>query len=332
MTRKITLLVTLLIVFVAKSFAFAQPDTLLFEDFSEDPSDYIIVEAPAGISGPGEWVNYDEDGISDDNNRPQMWFWSAAFSDLDGGTDNGTYASSSWLAGFVDGNRNWLITPQINIVDSSAVLSWKSAPRQLPVYMDGYTVLVSTTTNLEDQYRDTLMVFAQYISHSGTNFVYSPGIVHDFYEENTDDPLRHIGRLKEWTVSLKKYAGKRIYIAFLHNSDDDNLISVDDILVTGTPGVVDVAVEKRKVAEKFSVYPVPAKDVVNISVSLEKTTPVAIEIRDLTGKLIDRVGKGTLIAGDHDLQYNSSNLPAGNYFISLVTPFGQKVSKIVVVK
>ena len=53
------------------------------------------------------------------------------------------------------------------------------------------------------------------------------------YIEVDDDPQRNAGVLRPNEVSLADYAGKTIFIAFVHDSDDDNILFIDDIMVTG---------------------------------------------------------------------------------------------------
>ena len=126
-------------------------DTVFFENFQgdEDP----VPNWPLFPSGNDTtWVNNDADGLDpfsfDDVER--QWFGSEFFFDaLDSITGETTYvvASLSYMANFAPGNRNWLIMPPINVTDDSYTLHWKSAPFQLPPYMDGYSVWASTDGN-----------------------------------------------------------------------------------------------------------------------------------------------------------------------------------------
>ena len=54
----------------------AQNDTLLFENFQTDPTDFFT-DIPEG--NDTTWVNFDSDGFEDSNNRPQNWYFTEAF-------------------------------------------------------------------------------------------------------------------------------------------------------------------------------------------------------------------------------------------------------------
>ena len=203
----------------------AVADTYLFEDFNSGVIDTT-------------WQNIDEDGIATHPSFPvaQDWFtWQYNI----GLADSSMVAvSSSWLTGFQPGNRNWLIPPKLWIDTVAAILRWKSAPGQGHLYMDGYTVLVSTTDSLLTSFTDTLVHFAQNINDDWVQF--SSGMMHtNFLGDQTDqsNPGGVPGILTTWQASLGAYAGQNIFIAFLHDSDDDFVMQVDDIFV-GVPASV----------------------------------------------------------------------------------------------
>jgi hypothetical protein len=317
-------LLTLLII----AFTFklsAQNDTLLFENFEAEFIDYILELPPNGEDN--EWLNYNEDGLPDasGNNRPGVWFRDFAFAEVDG--LNQVMMSNSWTNNINQSVAKYLITPPIQIVDASAVLSWKSAPRQTPRYLDGYTVVAQVGGNVENNFTDTLAKFAEFIGFEGTDstnfddYLFSDGFVHgkdgEFVEMNLDeDPIRMMGVLRPESVSLAQYEGKTIYIAFVHNSTDDNLISIDDILITGTaPSSV------KKIENKFDVeiFPNPAKSICNITIDLPLTTYLDISIYSVDGKLIKSDSKGMLIKGTHQFQLDVNDMAAGIYNVVFQT-------------
>ena len=282
---------------VSSNVAMAQNDTLLYENFDVDPTPNYL---PFNSGNDTQWVNFDADGLPDDNGRPQEWFWSeGAFADVD--SVDACLFSSSWLDGFLPGNRNWLMTPPIQIVDASATISWASAPRQTPLYVDGYSVLVSTTDNIETSFTDTIFQAGQYLTGSGFDFstyTFSPGFVHGLDGTYTQldpasDSSRLIGVLRPFSVSLAQYAGQTIYITFLHDSDDDNLIAIDDILVTGTF----VGLNEVENTLGLSVYPNPASSKIELSYNLKSTSPVIAEVYDLKGSRVMSLSRGIQIAG-----------------------------------
>ena len=317
-----------IIAFIAVSIsATAQNDTLLYENFDVDNTANYALFNSGNDTG---WVNFDLDALPANAGNPQNWFWqSGTFATVDS-TDASLW-SMSWLDNFLPGNRNWLITPPIQIVDASASLSWHSAPYQTPLYLDGYTVLVSTSTNYEPSFTDTLFQAAQYLSGAGNDwsaYVFSPGFVHGLdgtYIEFDTDSSRFLGVLQPHSVSLAAYSGQTIYIAFLHDSDDDNLMAVDDILITGTI----VGLEESPEQYKMTIYPNPAVDRIELSYLLSVTSPVVADIYDIKGAKVLSVNRGIQIAGAQKLDIDVKNLPAGTYNVAL-TIAGSRVNSVFV--
>jgi hypothetical protein len=281
--KKITLLFTFL------SFAFfakAQNDTLLYDNFDVDNS------ANWGLFNNGNdtiWISFDVDANMDANGRPGNWFWSPnAF----GGNDStGCVFSSSWF-NIPAACLNYFITPPISIVDPTAVLNWKSAPRQTPRYLDGYKVLVSTTNNFEVSFTDTLFAAAEYTSGSSSNgynfslYGFTPGFIHGAdttYVEFDTDSSAWIGLLRPFSVSLAQYSGQTIYIAFVHDAFDDNLIAIDDILVTGN---LSAGLNEQEVFLGATLYPNPATDRIQLRFNTSKGGNTNFSIIDIQGRIV----------------------------------------------
>ncbi|MCF8465537.1 MAG: choice-of-anchor J domain-containing protein [Flavobacteriales bacterium] len=318
-------LLALLTQFIINS-AIAQNDTLLWENFEAETIDYILVEYPEG-DPPNlypNWLNFDIDGIVDGSGsataRPDEWFLSFGFADVD--SSNTVLASNSWLQNESDFADNWLITPRIHIQDDLANLYWKSAPFQLPRYMDGYQVLVSTTNNLETSFTDTLAVFAEFNGTLTTDiedtatYVFTQGIMHTELEYDSVDVTRHGGILQQWQASLADYQGENIFIAFRHNSVDDNLISIDDILVLGTGSV---GIEERSDAFSFRMYPNPVARTGEITLEYEllDRASVSYSILSIEGKVLLQKNGHTQLAGSHKSQINVASFSAGTYIVSV---------------
>jgi hypothetical protein len=291
---------------------FCQNDTLLYQNFS---TPFDINQTDLGqddnvsyipTSNPNYWVNYDADGIAVGGNAPsQLWYWDS----LDFHGDNlGVLKSQSWLMGFSPDNRNWLILPALVIVDGTAELSWKSAPYQGPRYMDGYTVLVSRTTNdvtsAVQPFTDVLFQAAEMDSISGsgtslalTDYEFSAGYIHAngftdstyFINPGEDSTLPatetiNLGLLEPHSVSLAAYIGDTIYIAFLHDSENDNFIEIDDILVKGTFAPVNTS--KINEVLGLQVFPNPTSDFINLTYNVVENTMITAAIYDMQGRLV----------------------------------------------
>jgi hypothetical protein len=292
------------------------------------------------------WYDYDADQLSDGSGSPTPragdWFQSRAYSDsnlyvpghaLD---TNLVMASNSWFtpAGKAD---NWLITSNIQL-GAHDTLFWKSAPRQTPRYCDGYQVLISITNNSDLSFNDTLFTAAEMTAIKGTNdsvfggYQFSPGFVHGLdgtYTENQHDSARLIGILHPFKKPLDAYANKNIFIAFHHNSYDDNLISIDDILIRGTPAAT-TGIKENKADLGLSVFPNPSKDNARLNFNLSSEASVIIMVNDLTGKLVYSENKGSLAQGRHFACINTATLSKGFYTITIQTESGRNTAKLIV--
>lgn len=181
-------------------------DTLLFEDFQSQT-----------ISG--SWINLDLDMNTDAQGRPQDWFVTFEPQSTLPNDTNWVAASSSWFNPFGTAN-NVLILDAVQPC-ASTILRWDSAPFEGLAFMDGYEVRVSTTgTNIAD-FTTTLFTAAE--SVNGTTTL-SSGTAHTSFNGNN-------GVLQTWEVSLGAYDNQTIYIAFFHDSNDDNLIHIDNIFM-----------------------------------------------------------------------------------------------------
>ncbi|MEK7258016.1 MAG: T9SS type A sorting domain-containing protein [Bacteroidota bacterium] len=313
----------------------AQNDTLLFQNFQalENPtSDWALFP----IGDDTTWVKYDEDQLPGNGSDPvqQNWYWDFIYHyefypDTSISTANMAMISLSWMADIASVNRNWIVTPPISIYDDQAVLSWKSAPYQLPRYIDGYKVLVSTGTNDLDSFTDTLFVASEMTAILGAggqtleldSFSFSPGYFHadgmmdSSYFTILSNTLAG-GLLEPHSVSLAQYAGQQIYVAFLHDAFDDNLLALDDILVTGSATSDAITIEAD--GFRFYTYPNPAERQLNVLYRLPEATQVSLQMTDTQGKVVKTcLANERQDAGEQQFQILVNDLPKGNYFITL---------------
>lgn len=253
--------------FSVSAFPMAQggcPDTLIWEDFQDQQ-----------MPSPG-WFNLDQDFAVDANGRPAEWYVTFdAQSTLPGDT-NWVTASSSWFspAGIAE---NFLITPEITICDPNYVLKWASKPFEGPAFLDGYKVMLSPTgaANPAVSFTVELADFAE--GDAAGNI--GPGIEHTSFDGNN-------GLLMEWTAALGAYLGQTIRIAFVHESNDDNLIYIDNIFV-GLDNSYDLAADNLyrgtdyPLTPKTQVRPViPSGDITNTSITPVSACTLNFEIID----------------------------------------------------
>jgi hypothetical protein len=318
-------------------------NVILFEDFEEDTLD--IPEAiPTG--NDNTWINADFDGLPDGSpsGRPDQWYRTFGFSTLD--SNNVVMTSNSWTNDPNTPVANYLILPPIQLFDNTGTLEWKSAPFQTPRYLDGYQVLVSKTGNFPDNFTDTLFYASEYISQPGAvdssnntalynSFQFSPnGFVHGQdgqYTEYNGDFRRLRGVLRPFSASLSAYAGQTIYIAFCHATHDDNLLSVDEIKVSGNG--LNLGNEKID-AKNFEIktIPNPLSDNVRIEYTLPNIATVNLALYDVTGRMVKFVTGGTQLKGTYFYNVDVKDLSAGVYNVILNSSKGSFSTKITVVK
>ena len=273
--------------------------------------------------------DYDEDGLVAANGLPGGWFVANLGN---GGTDSleQVVMSASWLEGFAHGNRNWLMLPAIDLADTTATLSWRSAPAVGDLYMDGYTVLISDNQwfYYDITLADTLKHFAQNINDVESDF--SAGIVHANLDYNVPLNLasttQYPGLLSSWSVDLTPYNNQTVYIGFLHNSDDDNFIALDDILVMGVAGSTEpdpdpVLGLNEQDRGGFEVYPTVVKDALHIIFEARASSLT------ITNALGAQVCSENNLSKQHRLNLN--HLAPGVYFVRVQSEQGLFTNKFI---
>lgn len=332
----------------------AQVDTLFWDDLNGetwdiDPNqgDILITERGNrirfGSSGgtdpflPANYnddlaYSYDLDAQPDYGGRPEAWFRSLAFADSDTIQFDGLLGSNSWFD--VPGKAaNYFILPAM-YATADMVVSWYSAPFQTPLYLDGYKVVVSTETNSPYDFTDTIFSASEFVSFNGgdsanfASYTFNPvanSFIHgqdgNFVEPGENSVARLIAKLRPFSVNVGtfdggKFVGKTIYIAFVHDSDDDNLISIDNILVTGTK--VDNTSNEEVSADVVGLFPNPATNDVNISIKLDNSASSSIQIIDATGKVVASKNSN-LINGYSQVNMDISSLSAGIYTVKVTS-------------
>jgi gingipain R/gingipain K len=191
---------------------------------------------------------------------------------------NGTNCavSYSWYQDVVLSPENWLITPELiipNNQNKNTVLTYYVKGQDPNYSNETYNVKISIDgAPYADKFGETLP------------------------NGSADWLLR--------TVDLNDYKGHNIKIAFVHeNSTDVFAIALDDILVQDVDfvGIVD-----ELTLPQVSIYPNPAKNVVNVQV--EETS--FVKVYDAAGKLVDSF---TATAGSNNAYQNV----AGVYFFNI---------------
>ncbi len=191
---------------------------------------------------------------------------------------------------------NWAISPAVDLTSASGTitLEWKVEAATNPLWnAEKYSVYVSTFDNIED------------LGNSPISFT-------ETYFGNGEQQTK--------TLDLSSFAGETIYIAFRHyDCEDQDYIVIDDVIVTAATASVN-----SPLAGSFSVYPNPAKDVLNISNSISAEIN-SITIADINGRTIKQFDAN----GSVDSQINIGDLNAGVYFVNIHSNEGSLTKKIV---
>ena len=326
--------------FLLAQSALVAPDTLLKEDFTTDPSDKML-QFPEG--NDLQWINYDQDNRATfDNAYPKNWFWDIDNAD---GVENGVFFSTSFLQSEFVRNRNWLISSPIHIPDTSYWLCWRSAPFQGPLYMDGYKVLISAKSNKTADLRDTIFRAAEMRTPPPANsdlldlnnYTFTTGYIHANGFTNTnyyytvqdtlpDGEIERIYwcRLEPHSVSLSKYAGQTIYIAFLHDSQNDFLLQLDDIVVSNERMV---GVANMHHLLYFKILQNPVRDMAYLTWKLDVAMDCHLRIFNSSGQLMATQHNGRQEEGSWQIDLGA--FPAGTYHCVLQTENGVVSKRLV---
>ncbi|MCC7246328.1 MAG: T9SS type A sorting domain-containing protein [Saprospiraceae bacterium] len=310
------------------------------------PTDTML---PAPNGDDQQWVNYDADLLFGNcllnEITPGGWFWESDLGVLNPSQSNNfAVTSCSYHPDFPDlPAMNWLILPPLTIPDTNYFLSWKSLSFYGPHWMDGYKVLVSSTNNVPESgaFTDTIFKAAEMISTTVnfsldvSKYTFSPGYIHAaaytdtsyYFKDFSQGPPFYHGRLEPHKVRLKNYAGQKIYIAFLHDSTDDDKLQIDDILVaqkttSQTPDF--------QLLNQFQVFPNPANSSAWCTWELAAPIHVTLQLADATGQVLQEISLPAQSSVNY--RFDVSALPSGMYYCTLSSAQGKAVRKLVVTR
>ncbi|MBR5804064.1 MAG: choice-of-anchor J domain-containing protein [Bacteroidaceae bacterium] len=185
--------------------------TALFTSNVMGQEECLNVDFFDGIPDNFTLISYDENPVKSQDfkkiNTSMEWFISKVVS-----KDNVAAISTSHRT-FDFATDNWMITPRLTLPSENVGIKWTA--RAMHYHMrDGYKVMISTTGK---EYFD----FEEIFSVENEEYLWT-----------------------EHYVSLDKYAGKKVYIAFVHDCKDKFLLAIDDIFV-GQSSEEDFIVEDK---------------------------------------------------------------------------------------
>ncbi|MBL4753330.1 MAG: T9SS type A sorting domain-containing protein [Flavobacteriales bacterium] len=158
---------------------------------------------------------------------------------------------------------------------------------------------------------------------------FSTGIMHIDNDPNIDSTASfNYGKLTQWTLSLDAFNGQTIFVAFLHDSDDDFYLGLDDVVITQESTLPGVDELSNRVNVK--VFPNPASDLIKVEFEAATSSNFDISIVSIEGKIVygERLGNTSLINKSIDV----SELPAGTYFVHLRNEERTNVQKFTVTR
>ena len=199
---------------------------------------------------------------------------------------------------------------------------------QLPVqYLKNNTALLSNGNKLNGNLDlifppDTWITVELYIDYTGSKYYVSvPSLSHtvafDFgFPMALTDPVNE-GDPVNGTPKRLYFVGSTLLNSIYYETKFDNI----NISATNIAPTVSV---KEFISDKFNVFPNPVADIVTITnnenIGIEK-----VEVYDVAGGQV----QSKLYSGAHEIQFNTTNLATGTYFLHIKTNQGTAVKKIV---
>ena len=166
---------------------------------------------------PATWTLIDVDGLN-----PNYAFMTDAWVSFENPDQAGdsVAASTSWYvpAGV---SNDWMISPAISLT-SNNTLTWDEQATDVN-YLDGYELRISTTT-------PTITAFYS------NPVLYSTAAASNTWISRSVD-LQAMG-----------YSNQTVYLAWVNNSDDKNLLLIDDIAITGPVNPIDECINAQQIA------------------------------------------------------------------------------------
>ncbi|UBM61583.1 T9SS type A sorting domain-containing protein [Candidatus Sulfidibacterium hydrothermale] len=174
-------------------------------------------------------------------------------------------------------------------VETSFKVSWKGSDEGSGIY--AYTVFVSENDSA---------YYPWLVDTHDTSAVFSgqPGVTYKFYSIAVDS------------------AGNKEPVPSIYDAK---------ITVSGT-GIETFGTGNQM---QFRIYPNPAKEHFNVDYYLPESSSVRIDVLNACGHLVQLPVKTTALRGTSHVSLDISHLPAGYYFVRILTKYGVQVRKII---
>ncbi|MEY3443082.1 MAG: hypothetical protein RLZZ519_1363, partial [Bacteroidota bacterium] len=114
----------------------------------------------------------------------------------------------------------------------------------------------------------------------------------------------------------------------------DSLVVVNKV---ATPFTINVIANgatsvnpSQNTAANVSVYPNPARDFLQVDVTLTESSSVGVSLMDLSGRIVATENVGELNSGKNGIRLQTQDLPAGLYLARVTTGNGQSTQKVMI--
>jgi PKD repeat protein len=114
----------------------------------------------------------------------------------------------------------------------------------------------------------------------------------------------------------------------------DSLVVVNKV---ATPFTINVIANgatsvnpNQNAAANVSIYPNPARDFLQVDVTLTDNSNVGIALMDISGRVVATENVGELNSGKHGIRLQTQDLPAGLYLARVTTNNGQSTHKVMI--
>jgi hypothetical protein len=94
--------------------------------------------------------------------------------------------------------------------------------------------------------------------------------------------------------------------------------------------ITTVGIVKNSFTEDISIFPNPAKNQVNVNFYLPENSSIQIDVLNVCGHLVMEPVKTSGSRGSSNIQLDVSKLPAGYYFVRILTKYRVQIRKVVV--
>jgi len=278
----------------------AQQTTLLSQDF----------EGAVADIGTQGWSLIDFDG----NGTTSAYSWgiynsstgltALGFNGKAAGSANFTVDATANTATVIAGSDNGFWSPSVEIpLDDVANVSFRigSASATTTAAAAHYSIYVINDADIQDI--TTAADFNTYVN------TLTPNVAADVTDASS-----------VVNVDLSDFAGESVSVIFRHNNNVDApaYLFFDDVKFTS--GVLGTQLVK---ANKFSVFPNPANNVVTVANANALIN--AIAVTDINGRTV----KSVKVGGVAETQVNISDLASGVYMMSISSDKGTSTQKII---